>query len=161
MKKILLLLCLGLAVGCVKEPKEGYENPPLLLMQGSWKSCVQTDVSQSLLVHITFTGNQLAETISSWDQLNCVGNQTIQLQFNAEVTVETALGKSNYVAGATDFYLKPDTDIFGCGVGVAAYTLIKFTDNNFNAFNPGATQPQCSSAGRDTSLNTGMLFTKE
>lgn len=158
MKKLLILSLIFLtSCGQVAEPPE---LPLLPLLQGTWRSC-QNDNTTSMLIIFTFSNNQLSETISQWDQHNCTGNETIYIQFNALVVAETNEGKSKYLTGASDLSFSPDVDLFGCGIGVPAYTIIKFTSKTYNSFNPGSTQPTCTSSGRDTAINSSMTFIKQ
>lgn len=160
MVKKWLILVLLILTGC-GEVAEPPELPVLPLLQGTWRSCSETSSSTSMLIMITFNNNQLSESISQWDQLNCTGNETPYIQFNALVVAETLEGNSKYLSGATDLSFSPDIDLFGCGVGVAAYTIIKFTSKSYTSFNPGSTQPTCTSSGRDTSVNTNLTFIKQ
>lgn len=166
MKYILVVMTL-LSVGCSEfkskktaAPTPAPVPPAIELLQGTWSAC-QSSSSASQQVKFTFTGTVLSEKISEWDQPGCTGVETVHIQFNAAVTVETAAGESVHFAGGTDITLVPDIDLFGCGTGAEAYTFIKFLDSTYTSFNPADGQPSCDPEDRGTALQPLLTFIKQ
>lgn len=163
MKNLLLLFSIFVffGTGCSRVHFGYPKKTALELLQGTWKACNDTGGSSSSSVVFTFANNVVSETISDFDQIGCTGNETIVLQFTADVVIETEEGKSLHFPGATDVTLTPDIDLFGCGLGVPAYTFIKFLNSNFNAFGPSDQNPSCDPNTRGTNVSSTLIFNKQ
>lgn len=80
-----------------------------------------------------------------------IWQRSSSFDFEADYTLG-AIGASSTIAGATDADLTPNVDLFGCGVGAPAYTLVKFNDD-CSEFSPTTTGPSCDANDRGSAID--------
>lgn len=120
-------------------------------LEGNWSRCSSYGGS-STLVSINATATRISETIANYNSVdNCQGAADSSFDFEADYVLGV-IGASNAIAGATDADLTPNVDLFGCGAGVTAYTLVKFNED-CSEFAPTTTGPSCDANDRGSAMD--------
>jgi hypothetical protein len=161
LKTILVFSFLCMLAGCTSSfetKKPTAPNSPQISTSGVWETCSIDDNtvdSQKILINIQ--GTVFDETISSYSNItDCSGTSSNEFSFHGRIDFNQ-LGQSQFESGATNVTLTiDDQDLFGCGVGVPAYTYLKIENND--GFNSAHDSPNCDPNNRGTGI--GFYFTK-
>lgn len=132
-------------------------DPRICSLEGTWQRCSQLDLSSSILITIAVAGETFSETIDNFNSnTTCSGMNDGSFSFAGSLK----LGEENastFIPNSTDADLTPDADLFGCGVGITAYTTLKFSES-CGEFQIPTTQPSCSSMDRGTALEVAPFI---
>ena len=161
MKKLILSLIVFAFTGCISGEKKLSQSPRSAseILQGSWIACDSKE-NESMQIEYVFVFNHLYQNISQWDESNCLGHKTASVTFKSLVRLGE-LGKSSVIKGATNFDMIPNIDLFECGLGKTAYTIIKFTDEGYSKFNLAAGLPSCDVDERTDNIDNRVIFIRQ
>jgi hypothetical protein len=154
LKKISFILIIALT-GCARFK----ENPNLLRssntgsggafeplecnLRGAWTRCTSTGPQTSIKTVIKASGAVLSGTTFEFlSSQNCAGDEDKTTFFDMQFEMGK-LGEATSVPGGTQLVLTPTSnDLFGCGVGVPSYTVIRFY-NDCQNFSSSTAIPSC------------------
>lgn len=161
MNKIVLALVAFVLTGCISNEKKLSQAPRSIseILQGSWVACDSKE-NESMQIEYVFVFNHLYQNMSQWDESNCLGHKTASVTFESLVRFGS-LGKSSVIKGSTDFDMTPNIDLFECGLGKTAYTLIKFTDEGYSKFNLAEGLPSCDIDERTDNIDNRVIFIRQ
>lgn len=158
MRNLLLLLCLCFAlVACDKSTSKAPNKPDpeggdnVCSLEGTWSRCSDTGDSSSL-VTLVISGGVLVEEIKNYNSSDsCGGTADDQFDFKAEIEVGE-MGASTVMKNGTEVKLTTDPDIFGCGMGKPAYTVLR-VDAGCEKFYAAAGNPSCDFDSRPSTID--------
>lgn len=129
-------------------PPSTVNNPQSCSLNGNWKRCTDEGGGRSTKLELSISNSTMSENILSYDtSSDCSGTPASQFTINASLHVGTP-GASTAITGGTDVDLTPNVDVFGCGLGQTAYTVIALQTENCDQFQFANTAPACSANNR-------------
>lgn len=146
-----------LSISCSKSSSSGSDSNndaqgESCILTGTWSRCANYGGNSSGRVHIVASGNQIHEVIEEFNSSpDCQGTADQSMEFHADYILGK-IGSSTFIDGGTDADITPDVDLFGCGVGNPAYTVLKFS-KDCGQFNTTQTAPSCDPSQRGTSID--------
>ncbi|MGE3758366.1 MAG: hypothetical protein AB7H97_11450, partial [Pseudobdellovibrionaceae bacterium] len=164
-KMPVLITSLIFIFGCAKNksellvPDDNESQTVSCKLEGTFSRCTNNGTS-STRVTLSVISSHLQETVSNFNNVtDCSGAPIESFNLSADLILGET-GASSSFEGATDVDLTPDQDIFRCGAGKAAYTFIKFTEEDCNHFQIPITTPSCDIDARGTTLDV-LPFTRQ